>query len=95
MATFTLFSGWQQAKYRGEHWNFCRFSMISNSTMEMIEGMRYQIITQLKKSKILPFKDFPYNKNGNNWHMIKAALVMGAYPNIARFEKEAMQLRTM
>ena len=63
--------------------------------MEMIEGMRYQIITQLKKSKILPYKDFPFNKHGNNWSIVKAALTMGAYPNLARFEKEAQQLRTM
>ena len=63
--------------------------------MEMIDGMRYQIISQLKKSKILPYKDFPFNKNGNNWQIVKAALLMGAYPNIARFEKEALQLRTM
>ena len=63
--------------------------------MEMIDGMRYQIISQLKKSKILPYKDFPFNKNGNNWSIVKAALTMASYPNLARFEKEAGQLRTM
>ena len=63
--------------------------------MEMIDGMRYQIISQLKKSRILPYKDFPFNKNGNNWSIVKAALTMASYPNLARFEKEAGQLRTM
>ena len=92
---YVILTGWQQAKYHGEHWHYCRSNMLSNSTMEMIDGMRYQIISQLKKSKILPYKDFPFNKNGNNWSIVKAALTMASYPNLARFEKEAGQLRTM
>ena len=95
MISYIILAGWQQAKYYGEHWNYCRTNMLSNSTMEMIDGMRHQIISQLKKSRILPYKDFPFNKNGNNWSIVKAALTMASYPNLARFEKEAGQLRTM
>ena len=71
--------------------------MISHSVMEMIDGMRYQILTQLKKSKLIPFNDNNrnVNENSNNWNVVKASLAMGAYPNIARFDTEALQLRTM
>ena len=71
--------------------------MISHSVMEMIDGMRYQILTQLKKSRLIPFNDNNrnVNENSNNWNVVKAALAMGAYPNIARFDTEALQLRTM
>ena len=44
------------AKQRGDGWKFCRANMISHSVMEMIDGMRYQILTQLKKSKLIPLK---------------------------------------
>ena len=51
-----FFPGWVNAKQRGDGWKFCRANMISHSVMEMIDGMRYQILTQLKKSKLIPFK---------------------------------------
>merc|ERR1719195_318250 len=70
--------------------------MISHSVMEVMDGMRYQILTQLKKSRLIPYKDHrKVNENQNNWLLVNAALAMGAYPNIARYDTEALQLRTM
>ena len=33
--------------------------------------------------------------NSHNWNVIRTALAMGGYPNIARLDKAANQLRTM
>ena len=91
-----FFIAWLNAKQRGDGWKFCRSNMISHSVMEMIDGMRYQILTQLKKSRLIPYKDHrKVNENQDNWLIVKAALAMGTYPNIARFDTEALQLRTM
>ena len=66
--------------------------------MEMIEGMRTQIWTQLKKSSLLGTYKSPQdsvNANSKSWNVVKAALAMGAYPNIARLDRQDLQLRTL
>ena len=68
--------------------------MLSHSTMEVINGIKQQIISQLQKTEML--KDFKSsNENSHNWNVIRTALAMGGYPNIARLDKAANQLRTM
>ena len=68
--------------------------MLSYSTMEVINGIKQQIISQLQKTEML--KDFKSsNENSHNWNVIRTALAMGGYPNIARLDKAANQLRTM
>ena len=62
--------------------------------MEVINGIKQQIISQLQKTEML--KDFKSsNENSHNWNVIRTALAMGGYPNIARLDKAANQLRTM
>ena len=62
--------------------------------MEVVSGIKQQIIAQLRKTGML--QDFKSsNENSSNWNLISSALAMGGYPNIARFDKEANQLRTL
>ena len=34
------------------------------------------------------------NRNSDNWAVVKAALAAGAYPNLARYDREGRQLRS-
>ena len=92
-----IFKGWYYAKQDGKDiWKFCRSNMISNSVMEMIEGMRIQVLSQLKKMNLIPFKDQrKVNENSPNWNIVKAAMAFGSYPNLARFDNEANTIRTI
>ena len=47
--------------------------MLSHSTMEVINGIKQQIISQLQKTEML--KDFKSsNENSHNWNVIRTAL---------------------
>ncbi len=66
--------------------------------MEMVTGMRTQLLGQLRASGFVRSKGTgdirDLNKNSENWAVVKAALTAGCYPSLARFDREAGQLRT-
>ncbi|KAK3765938.1 hypothetical protein RRG08_002182 [Elysia crispata] len=80
------FQAWQKA--RAENWEraFCEKNYLSSSTMEMLNGMRGQILTQLRASGFLRPKGVcdirDLNTNSDNWALVKGCLVAGTYPNI-------------
>ena len=66
--------------------------------MDMIMGMRTQVLGQLRASGFVRAKGpgdiRDLNKHSENWAVVKAALTAGAYPNLARFDRDASQLRS-
>ena len=62
-------------------------------------SLRAQLLGQLRASGFVRAKGGgdirDLNSNAENWAVVKAALTAGFYPNIARVDREAMQLRTM
>ena len=80
--------GWQRARVDGDERRFCARHQISSSTMEMVTGMRTQLLGQLRASGFVRAKGpgdiRDLNKNSENWAVVKAALVAGSYPNLAR-----------
>jgi len=59
----------------------------------MVNGLRAQILGQLKASRV--FRDQrEVNTNSTNWAVVKAALTAGHYPNLARIDKEQGQIKT-
>jgi len=54
----------------------------------MVTGMRTQLLGQLRASGFVRAKGQgdirDLNRNSENWAVVKAALVAGAYPNLAR-----------
>lgn len=66
--------------------------------MEMIVGMRTQLLGQLRASGFVrargggDIRDL--NTNSENWAVVKAALVAGMYPNILRVDRDRWQLTT-
>ena len=98
MVLLRVFQGWQKARVDGNERYFCHSYQVSSSTMEMIEGIRTQLLGQLRASGFVRAKGYgdirDLNRNSENWAVVKAALVGGSYPNVARYDKESNQLRT-
>ncbi len=72
---------------------------MSAATMEMIVGMRTQLLGQLRASGFVrargggDIRDL--NTNSENWAVVKAALTAGMYPNIMRVDRDRCQLTTV
>ncbi len=66
--------------------------------MEMITGMRSQVLAQIRASGFIRSKGSAdirdVNKHSESWAVVKAALAAGSYPYLARFDRDALQLRT-
>ncbi|XP_066993237.2 3'-5' RNA helicase YTHDC2 [Anabrus simplex] len=98
MALLRAFQSWQHARTNGWERSFCEKHFVSSANMEMIVGMRTQLLGQLRASGFVrargggDIRDL--NSNSENWAVIKAALCAGMYPNLIRVDREHMQLRT-
>lgn len=90
---------WQQARLEGSERAWCSRNMVSVSTTEMVVGMRTQVLGQLRASGFVRARGTgdirDINTNSDNWAVVKACLMAGLYPNMARLDREAGQLRTM
>ncbi|XP_078688329.1 3'-5' RNA helicase YTHDC2-like isoform X2 [Branchiostoma floridae x Branchiostoma belcheri] len=98
MALLRAFQGWQKAKSDGWERSFCEKNFLCQATMEMIFGMRTQLLGQLRASGFVrargggDIRDL--NTNSENWAVIKAALCAGSYPNMVRVDRENLWLTT-
>ncbi|CAH2049582.1 unnamed protein product, partial [Iphiclides podalirius] len=98
MALLRAFQGWQTARANGTERAFCAKNLICGATMEMIVGYRAQLLAQLRALGLVKargsgdIKDV--NQNSEKWHVVKAVLVGGLYPSVARVDREAGALRT-
>ena len=92
MAMLRAFQEWQHARAEQRERSWCRDNQVSNTTMEMVAGIRNQVLAQLRASGFVkargPGDIKSINVNSNNWSLVKACLVSGLYPNIARVDKE-------
>ena len=92
MAVLKAFQEWQQARMEGRERAWCQRNMVSSSTMEMVVGMRNQLLGQLRASGFVrargqgDIRDI--NTNSDNWGVVKACLVSGLYPNLGRVDRE-------
>ncbi|XP_077256086.1 3'-5' RNA helicase YTHDC2 [Temnothorax americanus] len=98
MVVLRAFQGWQNARATGKERVFCEKNFISAPVMEMVVGMRTQLLGQLRASGFVrarsPGDIRDLNSNSENWAVVKAALTAGLYPNLIRVDREHMQLRT-
>ena len=66
--------------------------------MEMVVGMRNQVLAQLRASGFVKSRGSGdirnINSNSENWALVKACLLSGLYPNIIRVDRDAAVLRT-
>ncbi|XP_063895076.1 3'-5' RNA helicase YTHDC2 [Helicoverpa armigera] len=98
MALLRAFQAWQTARANGTERAFCAKNLICGATMEMIVGYRSQLLAQLRALCLVKargsgdIKDV--NLNSEKWHVVKAVLVSGLYPSIARVDRDSASLRT-
>ena len=98
MAMLRAFQEWQQARTENRERRWCRANQVAPSTMEMVVGMRNQVLAQLRASGFVRSRGSGdirnINNNSDNWALVKACLLSGLYPNIIRVDREAAVLRT-
>ncbi|KAM8961846.1 3'-5' RNA helicase YTHDC2 [Pelodytes ibericus] len=96
MALLRAFQAWQKARSDGWERAFCEKNFLSQATMEIIIGMRTQLLGQLRASGFVRARGGgdirDVNTNSENWAVVKAALVSGMYPNLIHVDKENMVL---
>ncbi|XP_049836121.1 3'-5' RNA helicase YTHDC2-like isoform X3 [Schistocerca gregaria] len=98
MALLRAFQAWQHARANGWEKSFCEKHFVSAATMEMVVGLRTQLLGQLRASGFVrargggDIRDL--NSNSENWAVVKAALCAGVYPNLIRVDREHTQMRT-
>ena len=98
MSMLRAFQEWQHARIENRERRWCRVNQVSPSTMEMVVGMRNQVLAQLRASGFVKSRGSGdirnINSNSDNWALVKACLLSGLYPNIIRVDREAAVLRT-
>ncbi|XP_075692702.1 3'-5' RNA helicase YTHDC2 isoform X3 [Rhinoderma darwinii] len=96
MALLRAFQAWQKARSDGWERVFCEKNFLSQATMEIIIGMRIQLLGQLRAAGLVRARGTgdirDVNTNSENWAVVKAALVAGMYPNLIHVDRENMVL---
>lgn len=93
MTLLRVFQAWQKARTDGWEKAFCAKNYVSPAVMEMIVGLRAQLLGQLRASGFVrargggDIRDL--NTNSENWAVVKAALCAGAYPNIIHWDRQS------
>ncbi|XP_041370241.1 3'-5' RNA helicase YTHDC2-like isoform X2 [Gigantopelta aegis] len=92
MALLRAFQAWQKARTEGWERSFCEKNFLSSACMEMVVGMRTQLLGQLRASGFVrargggDIRDL--NTNSENWAVVKAALCAGMYPNLVYVRRQ-------
>ncbi|NWV44600.1 YTDC2 helicase, partial [Grantiella picta] len=96
MVLLRAFQAWQKARNDGWERAFCEKNFLSQATMEIIVGMRTQLLCQLRASGFVRARGGAdirdVNSNSENWAVVKAALVAGMYPNLVHVDRERLVL---
>ncbi|CAB1332793.1 unnamed protein product, partial [Coregonus sp. 'balchen'] len=96
MALLRAFQAWQKARSDGWERSFCEKNFLSQATMEIIIGMRTQLLGQLRAIGFVRARGGgdirDVNLNSENWSVVKAALVAGMYPNLIHVDRESCSL---
>ncbi|NXI22721.1 YTDC2 helicase, partial [Sterrhoptilus dennistouni] len=94
MVLLRAFQAWQKARSDGWERAFCEKNFLSQATMQIIVGMRTQLLGQLRASGFIKARGGAdirdVNANSENWAVVKAALVAGMYPNLAHVNRESL-----
>lgn len=89
---------WQESRSKNKGRRFCEEYFVSSAVLEMVMGLRSQILGQLRASGFVRTRGgsdlHELNQFSDNWAVIKAALTAGLYPNLARIDRGHKQLRT-
>uniref|UniRef100_A0A1B6C6P5 RNA helicase n=1 Tax=Clastoptera arizonana TaxID=38151 RepID=A0A1B6C6P5_9HEMI len=98
MALLRVFQGWQAAKHNQSEKAFCEKHFVNGARLELITIKRTQVLSQLRSCGFVKIRGSgdirDVNMHSDNWPVVKAALVGGLYPNLARIDRDDYTLRT-
>ncbi|CAB3374299.1 Hypothetical predicted protein [Cloeon dipterum] len=98
MTLLRAFQLWQESRSKNRDRKFCEQNFVSHAVLEMVTGLRAQLLGQLRASGFVRTRGgsdlHELNQFSDNWAVIKAALTAGLYPNLARVDRDHQQLRT-
>ncbi|XP_023808560.1 probable ATP-dependent RNA helicase YTHDC2 isoform X3 [Oryzias latipes] len=99
MALLRAFQAWQKARSDGWERTFCEKNFLSQATMDIILGMRTQLLGHLRAIGFVRARGGSdirdVNLNSENWAVVKAALVTGIYPNLIKVNKKSSLLSSL
>ena len=87
----TAFNEWFQLEDKGLRHQFCRKYFISNAAMEVIDGFRRQLHSQLESAGFIGRNTDDHNQWSHHWPTVKASLIAGGYPKLIRFDEQSQQ----
>lgn len=85
MVLLNVYIEWNNQKNSKREKTFCYRNNISNSTMEMISGVRSLIMRHLNDAGLSSDNILNFNEYSGKWCVIKACLAAGLYPNQCHF----------
>lgn len=85
LAVIAAFECWKKAKETGQEARLCSQYFLSSSTMNMLHGMRKQLLTELIRNGFIPEDVSSCNLNAHDPGIVHAVLVAGLYPMVGRF----------
>ncbi|CAA7037875.1 unnamed protein product [Microthlaspi erraticum] len=84
LAVVAAFECWRNAKERGLAAEFCSQYFVSPSAMKMLDQMRSQLESELKRHGIIPGDISSCSQNSRDPGILRAVLAVGLYPMVAR-----------
>ncbi|KAL0740756.1 hypothetical protein Bca4012_082269 [Brassica carinata] len=84
LAVVAAFECWKNAKERGLSGEFCSQYFVSPSAMKMLDQMRSQLESELKRHGIIPNDISSCSQNSRDPGILRAVLAVGLYPMVGR-----------
>ncbi|CAN8315442.1 unnamed protein product [Cochlearia groenlandica] len=84
LAVVAAFECWKNAKERGLAAQFCSQYFVSPSAMKMLDQMRGQLESELKRHGIIPNDISSCSQNSRDPGILRAVLAVGLYPMVGR-----------
>jgi HrpA-like RNA helicase len=83
LATIKAFNQWKGAQSRGTDRGFCTHNFLSPATMNMIDGMRGQLMSELTSRGFVQSLEGS-SANAQRSDLVRAVLACGFYPQVGR-----------
>ncbi|XP_002978696.2 DExH-box ATP-dependent RNA helicase DExH6 [Selaginella moellendorffii] len=84
LAVVAAFDGWEAARKRGQDYSFCSQYSLSPGVMNMLDGMRKQLLRELTLKGFVKRDPRPCSLNAKDPGIVRAILSACLYPSVAR-----------
>lgn len=84
LALMGAYEFWKEAKVRGQEARFCSQYFVSSNAMNMLDGMRKQLLYELTSHGYISEDLASINRNARNPGIVHAVLVAAMYPMVGK-----------